>query len=76
MIVRIHKRELHLAAYMKAGGATLLDYEDENFVFNSDRTEIQWRVLHSNSEALKVDRELFTLKSFFKWSVVHNIFTI
>jgi hypothetical protein len=65
MILRIHKRELHLAAYIKAGGASLLDYDEDHFVFNSDRTEVQWRVQHSNSESLRVDRELFTLKSFF-----------
>ena len=62
MIIQISKRELHLAAYAKANGATLLDYKSGMFVFESQMSEVE---LHSNSEALKVDRELFTLKSFF-----------
>jgi hypothetical protein len=65
MIVQISKRELHLAAYAKATGAALLDYKSGQFVFESQLSEIELRVLHSNSEAIKVDRELFTLKAFF-----------
>ena len=64
--VEISKSELHLAAYIKAGGAEFLDFRDGFFVFSSNKSEIEWRVLHSNSESLKVDRELFTLKKFFK----------
>jgi hypothetical protein len=65
MIIYISKRELHLAAFIKHQGATLLDYTSGQFVFESLLTEVALRVLHSNSEALKVDRELFTLKAFF-----------
>jgi len=65
MIIQISKRELHLAAYAKANGATLLDYKSGMFVFESQMSEVELRLQHSNSEALKVDRELFTLKSFF-----------
>jgi hypothetical protein len=64
--VEISKSELHLAAYIKAGGAEFLDFRDGFFIFSSNKSEIEWRVLHSNSESLKVDRELFTLKKFFK----------
>jgi len=64
--IEISKSELHLAAYIKAGGAEFLDFRDGFFVFSSNKSEIEWRVLHSNSESLKVDRELFTLKKFFK----------
>ncbi|NBP04414.1 MAG: hypothetical protein EBU90_30890 [Proteobacteria bacterium] len=64
--IEISKSELHLAAYIKAGGADFLNFNDGFFVFSSDKSELEWRVLHSNSESLKVDRELFTLKKFFK----------
>jgi hypothetical protein len=66
MQIRIPKRELHLAAYMKAAGAQFIDYRQGSFIFESDLSEVEWRVNHSNSEALKVDRELFTLKTFFQ----------
>ena len=64
--IEISKSELHLAAYIKAGGAEFLDFRDGFFIFSSNKSEIEWRVLLSNSESLKVDRELFTLKKFFK----------
>jgi len=64
--IEISKSELHLAAYIKAGGADFLNFTDGFFVFSSDKSELEWRVMHSNSESLKVDRELFTLKKFFK----------
>ncbi len=65
MIIQISKRELHLAAFIKNYGAILLDYKSGQFIFESELTEVALRVLHSKSEALKVDRELFTLKAFF-----------
>lgn len=65
MIVQISKRELHLAAFAKANGAILLEYKSGMFVFESQLSEVELRIQHSNSEALKVDRELFTLKAFF-----------
>jgi hypothetical protein len=65
MIINIPRRELHLAAYLKAMGIKFIDYKFGNFIFESDISEVQLRVQHSNSEALKVDRELFTLKTFF-----------
>jgi hypothetical protein len=65
MIISISKRELHLAAFIKASGAKFIDYKSGVFIFESDISEVEYRVTHSNSEALRVDRELFTLKSFF-----------
>ena len=65
MIIHISKRELHLAAFIKALGAEFIDYKNGSFIFDSEQSETALRVLHSNSEALKVDRELFTLKTFF-----------
>ena len=66
MQIRIPKRELHLAAYIKAAGAQFVDYKQGSFIFESEITEVEWRVRHSNREALRVDRELFTLKTFFQ----------
>ncbi len=66
MQIRIPKRELHLAAYIKAAGAQFVNYKQGSFIFESEITEVEWRVRHSNSEALRVDRELFTLKTFFQ----------
>jgi hypothetical protein len=65
MIIQISKREIHLAAYIKISGARFIDYKSGSFIFESDIPEVALRVLHSNSEALRVDRELFTLKAFF-----------
>ena len=65
MIINVPKRELHFAAYLKAIGIPFLDYKHGVFIFETDRSEVELRVQHSNSEALRVDRELFTLKSFF-----------
>jgi hypothetical protein len=65
MIIHIHKRELHLAAYIKSLDIKLIDFKNDVFEFESDMSEVDLRVAHSNSEALRVDRELFTLKAFF-----------
>lgn len=63
--VTVERREIHLAAYMKASGASLVKAgPDFGFVFETDRSLNDWRVEHSNSHALAVDRELLTLKRF------------
>lgn len=66
MQIKIPRRELHLAAYIKAGGAEFIEYKMGSFCFETDLSEAEWRVKHSNSESLRVDRELFTLKTFFQ----------
>jgi hypothetical protein len=62
MEVKISSRELNLAAYMKANGATLTAFVGGVFVFNTEDSESQWRVRHSNSCCVKVDNEMLTLK--------------
>ena len=64
MIEEIHRKQLHLAAYMKAHGATFLDFSEDYFIFESDKTESEWRIAHSNSCCVKTDVELFALKRF------------
>jgi hypothetical protein len=64
--INVNKNELHFAAYLKSLGIKLVDFQNGVFTFETDRSEVELRILHSNSEALRVDRELFTLKGFFK----------
>jgi hypothetical protein len=66
MIIHISAKELHLAAFIKAKGGRLLNFDNHEFVFETDLSETDWRITHSNSEALLVDRELLTLKQFIK----------
>jgi hypothetical protein len=58
------KRDIHLAAYMKAHGAILTGYTDGKFNFTSDVSENDWRVKHASSDALRVDQELLVLRRF------------
>lgn len=60
----IPKKDLHLSAYMKAHGAVLKNYKNGNFYFESDVPELEWRVKHAGSDALRVDQELLALKRF------------
>jgi len=62
--VVVGRREMHLAAYMKFRGATLVKGGRDGFVFETDRSLDEWRVEHGNSCCLQVDRELLTLKHF------------
>lgn len=60
--ITVGRREMHLAAYMKHHGATLVGANQDGFQFDTDRPLNQWRIAHSNSCCLAVDRELLTLK--------------
>jgi hypothetical protein len=60
------KRDIHLAAYMKAHGAILQTYREEKFYFSSEVPETDWRVKHAGSDALRVDQELLVLRRFLK----------
>jgi hypothetical protein len=60
----ISKRDLHLAAYIKAHGGELVSYKNGNFYFESDVPESEWRVKHASSDALRVDQELLVLRRF------------
>jgi hypothetical protein len=58
--------QLHLAAYIKANGATFTGCVDRAFHFTSDRPLADWRVAHSNSCCRRVDGELIELRKFLK----------
>lgn len=60
----ISKRDLHLAAYIKAHGCNLTGYKNGSFHFESEIPESEWRVQHASSDALRVDQELLVLRRF------------
>jgi|GEM_PF-4291287 hypothetical protein len=62
--IAVHKREMHFAAYIKANGGELIGYKDNMFHFLSDTPEVDWRVKHASSDALRVDQELLVLRRF------------
>lgn len=61
----IPKKDLHFAAFVKSRGATLTHYANNLFHFESEKSEMELRVLHANSDALRVDKELLTLRRFY-----------
>lgn len=62
MQIEVNKANIHLAAYIKSFGGKLIGFDNDKFIIDSDRTLQEWQLDHSNSESLKVDRELLTLK--------------
>jgi hypothetical protein len=63
---QVKVRNLHLAAYMKAHGARLLNVENSIFVFETNVPISEWRVSHRNSCCRTVDRELIGLRKLIK----------
>lgn len=61
---RFDVRQLHLAAYIKANGATFHGCVDRVFTFTSDKSLDAWRVEHANSCCRRVDIELIELRKF------------
>jgi len=55
--------ELGLAAYLRIKDAELVKYEN-GFVFETDRSEGEWRIEYYNSDCYKHDSELLQLKKF------------
>jgi hypothetical protein len=64
MLTRV--KDLHLAAYMKYHGAVFTEYRSGYFWFETDLSESEWRVRHSNSCCRGVDFELLSLKKFLR----------
>jgi len=62
MMIKV--RELSLASYVKLFGGVLINYENGSFIFESDLTEREWRVLFSNSESQKFDNTVRELRKF------------
>jgi hypothetical protein len=64
--MRIKVRSLHLAAYIKTHGGLLVDVEDDQFVFDSEKSTKEWRIEHSASCCRRVDKELIDLRNLLK----------
>lgn len=65
VFVQVKKSDIHFGAFLKAKGAEVV--EASNFGFKFDITNLnksigELKLEHSNSEALKIDRELLNLK--------------
>jgi hypothetical protein len=66
MLHKLYIKDLHLAAYMKYNGVEFTDFNTECFVFTSEKSENEWRVLHSKSCCRGVDVELINLRKFLR----------
>lgn len=55
-------KNLGLAAYLKMKGEPLLRIEDKGFIFETSKTESEWRIEYSNSESSAHDSEVLLLK--------------
>lgn len=67
MIIKIKK--LGLAAYIKTcsedqGTTKFLKYEDNHFVFESDKDVNTWKVQYMNNFASRFDKNLMELREF------------
>lgn len=58
----VHIRSLGLAAYLKTAGCKLVTVEDNQFVYESDRSEREWQVEYLNSCCYKHDSEVMSLR--------------
>jgi hypothetical protein len=65
--MKLKVRSLHLAAYIKTHGAVLVDVEDGQFVFESEKSIKEWRIEHSASCCRRVDKELIDLRNLIKY---------
>ncbi len=64
--IRIHKRELHLMAYIGYHGGEMVDIKGEYATFHSDKSESEWRVGHAASESLGIDQKLLVYRRMFR----------
>ena len=55
---------LGLAAYMKMHGAVLLDMAGKEFVFESDKSVVEWKIDYSNSCCSRHDSFVCELRTF------------
>lgn len=62
----IQIRHLGLAAYVAMRGETLLRVDNRMFIFQSEKSETEWRVEYNNSECLKHDTLVCELRHHLK----------
>ena len=58
-------KNIGLAAYLKMGGCNVIGYVDGKFKFDSEESEIHWKVLYSNSVCLRRDQAVQDLLSYY-----------
>ncbi len=56
--------DLGLAAFIKIRDGNLKKCEGKDFIFDTDKSEDEWRVEYLNSECYRHDSELLSLKKF------------
>lgn len=64
--MQIQIQQLGLAAYVRMKGATLIEVSGRRFVFESEKTEQEWRVEYSGSESMRHDSLVCELRNFLK----------
>ena len=65
VFVQVKKSDIHFGAFLKAKGAEVVETSSYGFKFdisNLHKSIQDLKIEHSNSEALKIDRELLNLK--------------
>lgn len=62
----IRVRQLGLAAYIKVSGGKFIGYREKHFVFESEKSEEEWRVEYMNSSESKFDKCVMDLRDFMK----------
>lgn len=62
----IQVRHLGLAAFVAMKGETLLRVENRLFIFQSEKSETEWRVEYNNSDCLKHDTLVCELRHHLK----------
>jgi hypothetical protein len=63
---QVKTKQLGLAAFIRMSGAPLVEVKDKAFVFQSDKTEAEWRVEYSNSCCMRHDTLVCELRKHLK----------
>ena len=65
--MNIRVRELGLAAYVKLhDNAKLIKYEKNEFIFETEISENDWRIKYLESESYKHDTNVMSLRNFLR----------
>lgn len=62
--MRIAVRHLGLAAYVKIHGGVLTDVQGKDFIFESEKPLLEWRIAYNNSCCMKHDAAVCDLRVF------------
>jgi len=59
-------KDLSLAAFIKMKGCEFLSFENLHYIFKSNKTESEWKIIFLKSESKKFDSEVRDLRWFLK----------